>query len=277
MRGSFRRALPAFVGLTTAGLIVTLGAGAASALKQKDARPVDKVVHVRLRRHAARPDGEVRQGRLHADVQGADEATARPATTACSRPSRRTPASAGTRWPPARTRPSTARRTTRSSAAGDAFSNRTSFSAAARCSRRTRSRTRPSGPARRSRRSTGSAARPRTSTARPSTSRTSSRTAACSSAPPNAVEQAGSAFFGVTYQVATRSRPRSGWTQRPAGDPAATPKETTWTINSTFAAQNPNRTYNVYFYDSVAGGGVELRPRDREPGRQDGRERRRST
>ena len=42
----------------------------------------------------------------------------------------------------------------------------------------------------------------------------------------------------------------------PAGDPAATPKETTWTINSTFAAQNPNRTYNVYFYDSVTGGGV---------------------
>ena len=30
------------------------------------------------------------------------------------------------------------------------------------------------------------------------------------------------------------------------------PKETIWTINSTFAAQNPNRSYNVYFYDSVA-------------------------
>ena len=43
----------------------------------------------------------------------------------------------------------------------------------------------------------------------------------------------------------------------PAGDPAAPPKETTWTINSTFAAQNPNRTYNVYFYDSVTGGGVK--------------------
>ena len=26
--------------------------------------------------------------------------------------------------------------------------------------------------------------------------------------------------------------------------------------DSTFAAQNPNRTYNVYFYDSVTGGGV---------------------
>jgi 2',3'-cyclic-nucleotide 2'-phosphodiesterase (5'-nucleotidase family) len=40
----------------------------------------------------------------------------------------------------------------------------------------------------------------------------------------------------------------------PAGDPAAPPKETTWTINSTFAAQNPNRVYNVYFYDSVSDG-----------------------
>jgi 2',3'-cyclic-nucleotide 2'-phosphodiesterase (5'-nucleotidase family)/predicted AlkP superfamily phosphohydrolase/phosphomutase len=71
----------------------------------------------------------------------------------------------------------------------------------------------------------------------------------------NAVEQAGSAFFGVTYQVATVV-PAAGWSSVPTGDPAATPKETTWTINSTFAAQNPNRTYNVYFYDSVTGGGV---------------------
>jgi 2',3'-cyclic-nucleotide 2'-phosphodiesterase (5'-nucleotidase family)/predicted AlkP superfamily phosphohydrolase/phosphomutase len=72
----------------------------------------------------------------------------------------------------------------------------------------------------------------------------------------NAVEQAGSAFFGVTYQVASVV-PATGWTGVPTGDPAATPKETTWTINSTFASQNPNRTYNVYFYDSIAGGGVK--------------------
>jgi 2',3'-cyclic-nucleotide 2'-phosphodiesterase (5'-nucleotidase family)/predicted AlkP superfamily phosphohydrolase/phosphomutase len=70
------------------------------------------------------------------------------------------------------------------------------------------------------------------------------------------VEQAGSAFFGVTYQVATVV-PAAGWSNVPTGDPAATPKETTWTINSTFAAQNPNRLYNVYFYDSVTGGGVK--------------------
>src|SRR5262245_5145444 len=69
----------------------------------------------------------------------------------------------------------------------------------------------------------------------------------------DATEQAGSAFFGVTYQVATQAA-ASGWSNVPAGDPAAPPKETTWTINSTFAAQNPNRTYNVYFYDSVVDG-----------------------
>ncbi|MFL6066144.1 MAG: 5'-nucleotidase C-terminal domain-containing protein [Gaiellaceae bacterium] len=72
----------------------------------------------------------------------------------------------------------------------------------------------------------------------------------------NKVEHDGSNFFGVTYQVATLA-PATGWSGVPAGDPAATPKETTWTINSTFAAQNPNRVYNVYFYDSVTGGGVK--------------------
>ena len=142
-------------------------------------------------------------------------------------------------------------RTTRTSGSGD-LSERTSFSAATRC-RRTRSPMRPSAPARRSPRSTGSAAcgedpradgrlhelllEPR----RP-------RRAA------DPVEQAGSSFFGVTTRSPRRSR--AGWTNVPLGDPAATPKETTWTTPSTFAAQNPNRTYNVYFYDSVTGGGV---------------------
>src|SRR3954471_6348565 len=71
----------------------------------------------------------------------------------------------------------------------------------------------------------------------------------------NKVEHDGSNFFGVTYQVATIA-PATGWANVPTGDPAATPKETTWTINSTFGAQNPNRIYDVYFYDSITGGGV---------------------
>jgi 2',3'-cyclic-nucleotide 2'-phosphodiesterase (5'-nucleotidase family)/predicted AlkP superfamily phosphohydrolase/phosphomutase len=70
------------------------------------------------------------------------------------------------------------------------------------------------------------------------------------------VEQAGSAFFGVTYQDAAALLPAAGWADVPTGDPSAPPQETTWAIPSTFAAQNPNRTYNVYFYDSVTDGGV---------------------
>ncbi len=69
------------------------------------------------------------------------------------------------------------------------------------------------------------------------------------------VEQAGAAAFGTLYNVAIVAN-ASGWTGVPTGDPAATPKETTWSIPSSFAAQNPNRTYNVYFYDSVVGGGA---------------------
>ena len=137
--------------------------------------------------------------------------------------------------------------------AGDAFSEPDVVLRPPACSRRTRSRTRPSGRARRSRRSTGSAASRRTSTG-PTVDFTnffSNRGVLVGAADP--VEQAGSAFFGVTYQVATLVTPAAGWSGVPAGDPAAPPKETTWTINSTFAAQNPNRTYNVYFYDSVVG------------------------
>ena len=70
------------------------------------------------------------------------------------------------------------------------------------------------------------------------------------------VEQAGSAFFGVTYQV---RGVRAGGRLDAACPRAIRPRRRRrrrWTINSTFAAQNPNRTYNVYFYDSVTGGGV---------------------
>ena len=70
------------------------------------------------------------------------------------------------------------------------------------------------------------------------------------------VEQAGAAAFGTIYNVGAVA-PASGWTGVPAGDPAASPKETVWSIptSSVSAGLNPDRTYNVYFYDSVAGGG----------------------
>src|SRR5215208_4008937 len=70
------------------------------------------------------------------------------------------------------------------------------------------------------------------------------------------VEQAGAAAFGTVYNVGVVAN-ASGWSNVPAGDPAATPKETIWSIPTGNAALNPSRTYNVYFYDSVAGGGVK--------------------
>ena len=124
----FRRSALALVSAATLAVLLTLGAGAAGA-KKGDGRPVDKVVL--FASDGMRPDlmEKYAKAGVDADLQGADEARARPATTGCSRPSRRTPASAGTRWPPAPIRPSTARPTTLSTAAGDAFANWTSFSA----------------------------------------------------------------------------------------------------------------------------------------------------
>jgi 2',3'-cyclic-nucleotide 2'-phosphodiesterase (5'-nucleotidase family) len=72
-------------------------------------------------------------------------------------------------------------------------------------------------------------------------------------APLDATEQAGAAAFGLSYQVAGFA-PASGWTNVPAGDPAAPAQQTQLLVATTFAAQNPNRTYDVYLYDSVVDG-----------------------
>jgi 2',3'-cyclic-nucleotide 2'-phosphodiesterase (5'-nucleotidase family)/predicted AlkP superfamily phosphohydrolase/phosphomutase len=68
-------------------------------------------------------------------------------------------------------------------------------------------------------------------------------------------EQAGAASFGISYQVAAPGA-AGGWSNVPAGDPAAPPMESALTVATTFAAQNPTRTYDVYFYDSVVDGSV---------------------
>jgi len=72
-------------------------------------------------------------------------------------------------------------------------------------------------------------------------------------APLNATEQAGAAAFGISYQVAGFA-PAAGWTNVPAGDPAAPAMQTSLSVATTFAAQNPNRVYDVYLYDSVVDG-----------------------
>ncbi|HJU01717.1 MAG TPA: 5'-nucleotidase C-terminal domain-containing protein [Actinomycetes bacterium] len=64
-------------------------------------------------------------------------------------------------------------------------------------------------------------------------------------------EQAGAARFGLSYQVA-EFEPASGWSNVPASDPATEPQQSTLTVATTFAAQNPDRVYDVYVYDSRA-------------------------
>jgi 2',3'-cyclic-nucleotide 2'-phosphodiesterase (5'-nucleotidase family) len=69
-----------------------------------------------------------------------------------------------------------------------------------------------------------------------------------------ASEQAGAAAFGVSYQIAAFA-PASGWTNTPAGDNAVSPpQQAVLTVATTFAAENPTRTYDVYIYDSNVNG-----------------------
>jgi 2',3'-cyclic-nucleotide 2'-phosphodiesterase (5'-nucleotidase family) len=72
-------------------------------------------------------------------------------------------------------------------------------------------------------------------------------------APLVADEQAGAAAFGISYQVAGFAA-AAGWTNVPAGDPAAPPQQTALTVATSFAAQNPTRLYDIYVYDSVVNG-----------------------
>ncbi len=73
--------------------------------------------------------------------------------------------------------------------------------------------------------------------------------------PAIASEQAGAAAFGLSYQVASFA-PASGWTNVPAGDPAAPPMQSTLTVATSFSSQNPTRVYDLYLYDSVVDGTV---------------------
>jgi hypothetical protein len=66
-------------------------------------------------------------------------------------------------------------------------------------------------------------------------------------------EQAGAAAFGISYQVAAFA-PAVGWSNVPAGDAAAQPQQTLLVVATSFGAQNPTRTYDVYLYDSVVDG-----------------------
>ena len=69
--------------------------------------------------------------------------------------------------------------------------------------------------------------------------------------PLNASEQTGAATFNISYQVAAFA-PAAGWSGVPAGDDnVAPPQQTTLLVATTFGAQNPSRTYDIYVYDSI--------------------------
>ena len=254
MRGFSRRVAFIVLGVVTIGVLVAFGAGAAGAKGDKD-RPAERVVM--FASDGMRPDlmEKYAQGRRHADLQGADEARRHrrqrhdPGVPAQHR---RRLVHDGDRDLSVRARLDEQHLLPRRRHVRQP----TSFSGRRAAGRHDRQRGRARGQEGRPDR-LGRRRRRRTSTARPSTSRTSSPTAACSSAPPTRSSRPASAFFGVDLPGRRRSRRPTGWTGVPAGDPAAPPKETTWTIPTTVRrARTRTATYNVYFYDSVAGGGV---------------------
>ncbi len=189
----------------------------------------------------------------HAHLRRPDGDRACAATTAWSRPSRRTPASAGTRWPPAPIRASTARRTTPIYRTGEATSTTGPVLGAGHRCRPIRSPQQPSAPARRSPRSTGSAA-PTPDIAGPD-GRLRQLLLDPRRAGGAAQRRRAGRRGGLRHLVpGRRVRAGSGWTNVPAGDPAAPPKQTMLTVATTFAAQNPTRIYDIYIYDSVVDG-----------------------
>jgi hypothetical protein len=72
-------------------------------------------------------------------------------------------------------------------------------------------------------------------------------------APFDSSEEANAAAFGVSYQAASLA-PANGWSNIPAGDPAAPPRQTTFTISTKKPVENPDRVYDVYIYDSRVDG-----------------------
>jgi predicted AlkP superfamily phosphohydrolase/phosphomutase len=71
--------------------------------------------------------------------------------------------------------------------------------------------------------------------------------------PLDPARRAAAASFGLSYQVAAFG-PAAGWTNVPAGDPAAPPKQAVLSVPTTSAGLNPDRSYDLYLYDSDADG-----------------------
>jgi 2',3'-cyclic-nucleotide 2'-phosphodiesterase (5'-nucleotidase family) len=275
MKGWLRRLAPMLVGIATLAVVVTLGAGTAGA--KKDGRPVDRVVL--FASDGMRPDLVEKYAK--AGAMPTYKELMKKGTTGKNGMLQAFPPNTGVGWYTMATGAYPAEHGSTNNTffrQGDAFGNRTSFSAPEVLQADT-----IANAAERAGKKVaqidwvaGAAANIQGPTV-DFTNFFSNRGILVGAA--DAVEQAGSLFFGVTYQVASVV-PAAGWSNVPLGDPAATPKQTTWTIPTTvFANDGPgtptrtcaetlpptvppinctnlNRTYNVYFYDSVTGGGV---------------------
>ena len=277
MRRFSRRLALTALGVVVFGTLVAFGAGAgATGNRGARCRASGRSSRdVRIRRHAAGPDGEVREAgsmptykKLMRDGVTGDNGMVRP--------SRRTPASAGTRWRPAPTRPSTARRTTRIFRSRRHVLNRTSFSAA-----NTMQADTIANAAERAGKKVaqidwvGGAAAGIKGPTVDFTNFFSNRGVLVGAA--NPTEQAGSAFFGVTYQVATVA-PATGWTgvlpatrrrlrrRRPGrSTPRSPPRTRTATTTSTSTTASRRRVkYDRVIVSPVA---KTARRRDQPEGR----------
>ena len=202
---------------------------------------------VRLRRHAPRPGGALLRAPASCRPSRTSGGTGSRARTASSRASRRTPASVGTRSRPAPGRVSTAPRTTPSTARRR-LQQHARASPRPASSRPTRSSRRPSGPARKWSRWSGSprAASSLRSRARWSTSARSSAVAGSSSTstcPGSRPWRTASACSTSARRSRTR---RAGRTCRRR---SATARQTTFTHAN---AQIPGGgVWDVYIYDST--------------------------
>jgi len=72
-------------------------------------------------------------------------------------------------------------------------------------------------------------------------------------APLSTKEEAGAAPFGAFYQTVGLA-PANGWSNVPSGDPSAPPRQTSFTLPTRKPAENPERVYDVYVYDSRVDG-----------------------
>ena len=209
MTGRIRRALPALVGMTTVVVVATLGAGAASAWRDDEVRPVEKVVL--FASDGMRPDlmeKYAKAGHMPTYKELMDRGA-----TGNNGMLQAFPPNTGVGWytMATGTYPSEHGSTNNTfHRTGDTFSNRTSFSGAGVLQADT-----IANAAERAGKKVaqidwvGGAAANINGPTVDFTIFFSNRGVLVGAA--NAVEQAGSAFFGVTYEVATRSpRPPAG-------------------------------------------------------------------